>query len=133
MFARLKPLQPASQAGSRRARFARPGLAVLLAALAVELVDELFDGTTSAAMPLIKHDLALTYAQIGLLSAVPLIAGGILELPLGVVGGTGRRRRLLILGGGLVFAASILAAGLAPAFAVLVLALTIFFPASARS
>ncbi len=127
MAARPKPLLPA---GSRRRRFARPGLAVLLAALAVELVDELFDGTTSAAMPLIRRDLALSYAQIGLLSAIPLIAGGILELPVGVVSGTGRRRRLFILAGGLVFTASVLAAGLAPAFAALLVALTVLFPAS---
>jgi FSR family fosmidomycin resistance protein-like MFS transporter len=105
-------------------------MTVLLAALAVELVDEVFDGTTSAAMPLIRHDLTLSYAQIGLLSAVPLIAGGILELPVGVVSGTGRRRRLFILAGGLVFTASVLAAGLAPAFAELLIALTVFFPAS---
>jgi len=117
-------------AGSRSRRFAGPGVAVLLAALAVELVDELFDGTTSAAMPLIRHDLTLSYAQIGLLSAVPLIAGGILELPVGVLSGTGRRRRLFILAGGLVFTASVLAAGLAPAFAALLIALTVFFPAS---
>lgn len=127
MAARPEPLLPA---GSRSSRCARPGLAVLLAALAVEFVDELFDGTTSAAMPLIRHDLTLSYAQIGLLSAVPLIAGGILELPVGVLSGTGRRRRLFVLAGGLVFTASVLAAGLAPAFAALLIALTIFFPAS---
>jgi MFS transporter, FSR family, fosmidomycin resistance protein len=99
-------------------------------ALAVELADELFDGTKSAAMPLIRHDLPLGYAQIGLLAAVPLIVGGILELPLGIVGGTGERRRRFILIGGLAFVGSMLAVGLAGSFAVLLIALTIFFPAS---
>jgi MFS transporter, FSR family, fosmidomycin resistance protein len=102
----------------------------VLLALAVELADELFDGTKSAAMPLIRHDLSFSYAQIGLLAAVPLIVGGILELPLGVVGGTGTRRRRFILIGGLVFVGSVLAVGLANSFAVLLIALTIFFPAS---
>jgi MFS transporter, FSR family, fosmidomycin resistance protein len=102
----------------------------LLAALAVEFVDELFDGTKSAALPLIKHGLSLSYFQIGLLSAVPLIAGSLLELPFGVISGTGARRQLFILAGGLVFITSVLAAGLAPVFAVLLVALTIFFPAS---
>jgi MFS transporter, FSR family, fosmidomycin resistance protein len=102
----------------------------LLAALAVEFVDELFGGTKSAALPLIKHDLSLSYLQIGLLSAVPLIAGSILELPVGVVSGTGARRRWFILAGGVIFVVSVLATGLAPGFAVLLVALTIFFPAS---
>jgi MFS transporter, FSR family, fosmidomycin resistance protein len=111
-------------------RLSRPGLGILLAALIVELADELVDGTKSAAMPLIRHDLALSYVQIGLLGAVPLIVGSLLELPVGVISGTGSRRRRFILAGGLVFIASVLAAGLAGSFAGLLLALTIFFPAS---
>jgi MFS transporter, FSR family, fosmidomycin resistance protein len=102
----------------------------LFAALAVEFVDELFDGTKSAALPLVKHGLSLSYVQIGLLSAVPLIAGSLLELPVGVISGTGTRRWRFILAGGLVFIGSVLAAGLAPEFAALLVALTIFFPAS---
>jgi FSR family fosmidomycin resistance protein-like MFS transporter len=108
----------------------RPAIAGLLAALAVELVDELVDGTKSAAMPLIRHDLSLSYVQIGLLAAVPLIAGSLIELPLGVISGTGRRRRRFVLAGGLVFIGSVLAAGLAHSFAVLLIALVAFFPAS---
>jgi FSR family fosmidomycin resistance protein-like MFS transporter len=106
----------------------RPG--ALLVALAVELADELFDGTKSAAMPLIRHDLSLSYAQIGLLAAVPLILGSILELPVGIASGTGARRRRFILIGGLTFCGSVLAVGLAGSFAVLLVALTVFFPAS---
>ena len=113
-----------------RARLARPGTAVLLAALAVELVDELVDGTKGAALPLIRHDLGLNYVQVGLLTAVPLIVGSVLELPMGVLSGSGVRRRRFILGGGLAFIAAVLGAGLAHSFAVLVIALTAFFPAS---
>src|SRR5215469_1671988 len=107
-----------------------PALAGLLAALAVELVDELVDGTKSAAMPLIRHDLGLTYVQVGLLAAVPLILGSVIELPVGVLSGTGRRRRRVMLAGGLVFIAAVLAAGLAHSFLVLLAALVTFFPAS---
>jgi MFS transporter, FSR family, fosmidomycin resistance protein len=99
-------------------------------ALAVELADELFDGTKSAAMPLIRHDLSLGYAQVGLLAAVPLVVGGILELPIGIASGTGKRRHRFILIGGLVFAGSVLAVGFAGSFAALLIALTVFFPAS---
>jgi len=42
-------------------------------------------------MPLIRRSLGLSYLQAGLLAAVPLIAGSLIELP-GVLSGTGRRR-----------------------------------------
>jgi FSR family fosmidomycin resistance protein-like MFS transporter len=45
-------------------------------ALAVELADELVDGAKGAALPLIRHDLGLSYGQIGLLASVPLLVGG---------------------------------------------------------
>src|SRR5580692_6459475 len=111
----------------RRSRSAAAGL---LAALAVEFADELVDGTKSAAMPLIKHDLALTYLQVGLLAAVPLILGSLIELPVGVLSGSGRRRRRFVLTGGLVFIVAVLGAGLAGSFPVLLAALVVFFPAS---
>jgi hypothetical protein len=48
---------------------------------------------------LIRADLGLSYGQIGLLAAAPLLLGSIMELPLGVLdgrgqagGGAGRRR-----------------------------------------
>jgi MFS transporter, FSR family, fosmidomycin resistance protein len=113
-----------------RMRLARRGTGVVLAALMVELADELVDGTKSAAMPLIRHDLALSYVQIGLLGAVPLIVGSVLELPVGVISGTGLRRRRFILAGGVVFIASVVAAGLATSSAGLLIAFTIFFPAA---
>jgi MFS transporter, FSR family, fosmidomycin resistance protein len=111
-------------------RRARPAVAGLVAALAVEFADELVDGTKSAAMPLIRHDLGLSYFQVGLLAAVPLLLGSVIEAPVGVLSGTGQRRRRFILAGGLVFIAAVLGAGLAPSFAALLAALVIFFPAS---
>jgi FSR family fosmidomycin resistance protein-like MFS transporter len=103
---------------------------VILAALAVELVDELVGGTQGAAMPLIRHDLGLNYAQIGLLAASPLIVGSLIELPVGVIAGTGHRRRLITLGGGLLFIAALAGAALARTFAELLIAFVAFFPAS---
>jgi MFS transporter, FSR family, fosmidomycin resistance protein len=99
-------------------------------ALAVELADELADGAKAAALPLFRHDLALSYGQVGLLASVPLLAGGALELPLGILAGQGRRRRLAVLGGGLVFILSLLAVAASPSFVVLLAAFTVFFPAS---
>jgi MFS transporter, FSR family, fosmidomycin resistance protein len=105
-------------------------MAVLAAALAVELVDELVDGTKSAALPLIRQSLGLSYGQVGLLASVPLLLGSLLELPLGVVAGHGRRRRVAVLAGGAVFILTLAAAAAARSFAVLLAAFVIFFPAS---
>ena len=103
---------------------------MLAVALAVELADELVDGSKGAALPLIRHDLCLSYEQIGLLASVPLLVGGLLELPLGVLAGEGRRRRLAILGGGGVFVLTLLGVASARSFAVLLGAFVAFYPAS---
>ena len=99
-------------------------------ALAVELADELVDGAKGAALPLIRRDLDLSYTQVGLLASVPLLAGGALELPLGILAGAGRRRRLAVLGGGILFILTLLAVAGARSFAVLLAAFTLFYPAS---
>jgi FSR family fosmidomycin resistance protein-like MFS transporter len=99
-------------------------------ALAVELADELADGAKGAALPLITHDLGLSYGQVGLLASVPLLVGGVLEFPLGILAGAGERRRRFILGGGIIFVLSLLAVASAPSWVVLMAAYTVFFPAS---
>jgi len=81
-------------------------------------------------LPLIRHDLGLNYEQVGLLASVPLLVGGALELPLGIGAGEGRRRRLAVLGGGIVFILSLLAVAGARSFVMLLAAFTVFFPAS---
>jgi MFS transporter, FSR family, fosmidomycin resistance protein len=113
-----------------RARPRQAGAWVLAAALAVVLVDELVDGAKNAALPLMRTDLRLTYGQIGLLASVPLLLGSVLELPLGVVAGHGRRRRLAVLGGGAVFILALAIAATARSFAGLLVAFVLFFPAS---
>jgi MFS transporter, FSR family, fosmidomycin resistance protein len=61
---------------------------------------------------------------------VPLLVGGFLELPLGVLAGQGRRRRLAILGGGVIFVLTLLAVASARSFIVLLCAFVAFYPAS---
>ena len=99
-------------------------------ALAVELADELVDGAKGAALPLVQHDLRLSYEQIGLLASLPLLVGGLLELPFGVLVGEGKRRRLAILGGGVLFILTLLGVASAHSFAVLLAAFIAFYPAS---
>ena len=103
---------------------------MLAAALAVELVDELADGTRTAALPLIQHDLGLSYGQLGLLASAPVLIGSLLELPVGALAGQGRRRHRIILAGGAVFLAALLGTALAWSFAGLLISFIAFYPAS---
>ena len=83
----------------------------------------------AAAWPLIRDDLGLGYAEIGLLLAIPALVGNIVEPAIGLAGDSGRRRAL-ILAGGAVFTAAVLATAFAPGYAVLMAALVVFWPAS---
>ncbi len=103
---------------------------MLAAALAVELVDELADGTRAAALPLIRHDLALSYSQLGLLASVPVLLGSLLELPVGALAGQGGRRRRIVLAGGAGFLAALLGTALARSFGWLLISFIAFYPAS---
>jgi MFS transporter, FSR family, fosmidomycin resistance protein len=83
----------------------------------------------AAAWPLIRDDLGLTYAQVGLALAVPALLGNLVEPAIGIVGDSPRRRALL-LGGGVAFSAAVVATALAPGYAVLVASFVLFYPAS---
>jgi MFS transporter, FSR family, fosmidomycin resistance protein len=61
---------------------------------------------------------------------VPLLVGGALELPLGIVASGPARRRRAVLAGGIIFILSLLAVAGARSFLVLLAAFTVFFPAS---
>jgi FSR family fosmidomycin resistance protein-like MFS transporter len=61
---------------------------------------------------------------------VPLLVGGALELPLGLLAGQGRRRRLAVLGGGVIFVLTLLGVAFACSFTVLLTAFVAFYPAS---
>ncbi len=61
---------------------------------------------------------------------MPLLVGGVLELPLGLLAGEGRRRWLAVLGGGVIFVLTLLGVASARSFAVLLLAFIAFYPAS---
>jgi MFS transporter, FSR family, fosmidomycin resistance protein len=61
---------------------------------------------------------------------VPLLVGGVLELPLGILASGPARRRRAVLAGGIFFILSLLAVAASRSFAVLLVAVTVFFPAS---
>src|SRR3712207_3433602 len=116
--------RPGSNAGARR------GLSLfVLTLLCVEFLDELVFGVREAAWPLVRDDLRLSYTQVGLILSVPPVVGHFVEPALGILGDVWRRRAL-VLAGGVVFAAGTLLVGLSTGFGLLLAASVISNPAS---
>ncbi len=86
-------------------------------------------GTLGAGWPLVRHDLSLGYAQVGVLLAVPALLGSLLDPLIGAAGDTRRRRAVLVLGGVAFAVAALLVAG-ARGFWILLAALLVANPAS---
>jgi FSR family fosmidomycin resistance protein-like MFS transporter len=86
-------------------------------------------GTLGAAWPLVRDDLDLTYAQIGLALAIPGFVGSALDPVVGVLGDTGRRRVVMV-AGGIAFAVAAALTSAATGFWMLVAALVLANPAS---
>jgi FSR family fosmidomycin resistance protein-like MFS transporter len=97
--------------------------------LAVEFLDELIGGSLSAAMPLIRDDLRLNYAQIGILLSLPGIVGNIVEPCLFILGDTWKRK-YIVLGGGMLFSAALIMIPFSYSFLPLLAAIVLFNPAS---
>lgn len=101
----------------------------VLVLLAIELLDELVFGIREAAWPLIRDDLSLTYAQVGILLSLPSFLANFIEPVLGILGDVWRRR-ILVLGGGAVFALALLMVAFSESFGLLLAAFVLFNPAS---
>src|SRR5512135_2121653 len=97
--------------------------------LLIEFLDELVFGVTDAAWPLIRADLHLTYTQIGLALSLPGIFGNLVEPFIGVLGDVWKRR-VLILGGGILFATACFLTALSGNFLFLLVSFMVFNPSS---
>src|SRR5919199_5990261 len=125
----MSKLVVSDSAAAARGRRASALRVFALTLLAIEFLDELADGSWQAARPLIRDDLALTYAQIGLLLSVPKLCGNLLEPAVFILGDT-RRRRALILAGGAGYTLALLLVATSRGFASLLLAFVAFNPSS---
>src|SRR3990172_4941205 len=105
------------------------GPAGMITFLFVEYFDELVFTIVGVAMPFLRDDLGLDYAQIGLLFGAPAILSTVLEPAVLLIGDTPLRARL-ILAGGLLLGMAFLLIGGAATFPLLLLALTVSDPAS---
>ncbi len=101
----------------------------VVAFLTIELLDELIYGVREAAWPAIRTDLSLSYLEVGWILTIPGLVSMVVEPAIGLAGDT-RHRRLLVAGGGIVVAGTLIAAGLAPTFAVFLAAECVMAPAS---
>jgi FSR family fosmidomycin resistance protein-like MFS transporter len=97
--------------------------------LLIEFLDEFVFGAREAAWPLIRADLGLSYAQVGLLLGLPNVVGNLIEPTLGILGDVWRRR-VLVLGGGAVFAVALLLTASSQDFPTLLASFVLFYPAS---
>jgi MFS transporter, FSR family, fosmidomycin resistance protein len=103
--------------------------AAVVGFLAIELLDELVFGAREAALPAIRTDLGLSYAEIGLALALPNVASALAEPLLGLLGDLWRRR-LLVVGGGIAYGLALLLLAGAGGFWTLLVAFLILYPAS---
>jgi FSR family fosmidomycin resistance protein-like MFS transporter len=97
--------------------------------LLIEFLDELVFGVTDAAWPFIQTSLRLNYTQIGVLLTVPGLVSTVVEPFLGILGDVWKRR-LLILGGGILFTLALLLTSLSWSYGLLLLSFCLFYPAS---
>lgn len=97
--------------------------------LLIEFLDEFVFGAREAAWPLMRADLGLTYAQVGLLLGIPGFFSNLVEPFLAILGDVWRRR-ILVLGGGVIFGGSLLLAALSQSAGALLLAFLCLYPAS---
>jgi len=114
---------------SRFARLLRGPLLFIFTLYSVELLDELIYGVESAALPLIRDDLALNYIQIGLLFTLPHLLGNVLDPLIGLLGDVWQRK-VLIVGGALATMVAMILVATGHTFPALALAFCVSYPAS---
>ncbi|GEM49356.1 MFS transporter [Deinococcus cellulosilyticus] len=105
------------------------GLMLLMAAISIEFMDELVDGVSGAAWPLIQQDLSLSYLQVGILLGAPALLANLIEPILSLLADLGWRRRLLLWGGvGYTIGMALIA--MVGGFWGLLAAMVLYYPAS---
>lgn len=117
-----------SQIGKLRPRL-RAVLPLTTVFLIIVFFDEMAFTLEGAALPMLRTDLSLSYVQIGILLGAAAIAAGVLEPIIMLLGDT-HWRRALILGGGLILAATFGAIAVARGFPPLLVAFALGSPAS---
>jgi FSR family fosmidomycin resistance protein-like MFS transporter len=98
--------------------------------LVVEFLDEFITMADVVALPVIRDELGLSYAQIGLLLTLPALLANLLFEPIIGILGDVWRRRVLILGGGIGFVAGTVMIAVSESYAALMAAFIVLNPSS---
>ncbi len=93
------------------------------------MLDELVFGAREAAWPLIRDDLSLSYAVIGVVLSGPSLVALLLEPVIGLAAVAGRKRAFVV-AGGICFAGALTAVAAAPSWWLLLLGFALLYPAS---
>ncbi len=110
-------------------RVARSAASLSLLFLLIEFFDELTYAIDGAALPWIRAELQLTYAQVGLMLGLPGIISTLIEPSIMLLGDTNLRKRLVV-AGGLVMGSSLAIIASSRGFPALLLAFILSYPAS---
>ena len=97
--------------------------------LLIEFLDELVFGVSEAAWPLIRNDLGLNYAQIGLALALPGFLANFIEPFLFALSDVWRRRAVILIGG-IFFSVALLLTGVSTTYLLLLFSFILFHPSS---
>lgn len=110
-------------------RVARSAVSLSFLFLLIEFFDELTYAIDGAALPWMRVELHLTYAQVGLMLGLPGIIGTLIEPGIMLLGDTNLRKRLVV-AGGVVMGSSLVIIASARGFPALLLAFIMSYPAS---
>ncbi len=108
---------------------ARRAVGLIALLLLIEAFDEVVFGVREASWPLMSRDLALGYAEIGILMSAPALVAAFFEPALGLLADSGWRRRLIV-AGGVAFIVGLALTATASRFAWLLLGFIVLWPAS---
>ena len=95
----------------------------------IEFLDELVFGISEAALPFIRDDLHLNYAQIGLALSLPGFIANFIEPFLYAISDVWKRRAVILIGG-IFFTISLFLTGSSTSFALLLVSFILFNPSS---
>ncbi|MBE3564212.1 MAG: MFS transporter [Thermogemmatispora sp.] len=101
-----------------------------LTLFSITLLEEMLSGIPTIGLPLLRHQVPMTYTQIGLLFTLGAAMSMVLEPLSNVLSDLGKTKKIWVIGGLLVLSGSFVLAGLARSFAVILLAFALLYPSN---
>ncbi len=103
---------------------------VRLTLFGITLLEEMISGFPTIGLPLLRHQIPLSYTQIGLLFTLGAAASMVLEPLSNVLSDFGSTKKYWVVGGLIVLAGAFTLAGAARSFAVILFAFALLYPSN---